>query len=52
MFVCSYVCLCTEKRLNKLNCSSGSSDAILELINNGANVFAEDKDGLTGISLD
>lgn len=38
----------TEIRLSKLNYSSGSGEAILQLVNSGADVFSQDKDGLTG----
>jgi len=38
----------TEIRLSKLNYSSGSSDALLALVNAGAQVSSQDKDGLTG----
>lgn len=40
-----------ETRASKTYCTSGSSDAILALINAGANVTSEDKDGLNGLYL-
>ncbi len=38
----------TDKRLSKLNYSSGSGDALLAIINAGALISSHDKDGLTG----
>ena len=38
----------SEVRSSHVYCPSGTSDAIMALINNGADVAAEDKDGLTG----
>ena len=51
----SPLCVCgtpdvvlTEVRPSHVYCPSGSADAILALINAGASVSADDKDGLTG----
>lgn len=38
----------TETLPSNSSCPSGSADAILALVNAGANVEADDKDGLTG----
>lgn len=38
----------TEVRPSHVYCPSGSADAILALVNAGASVSADDKDGLTG----
>lgn len=53
----SPLCVCgtpdvvlTEVRPSHVYCPSGSADAILALINAGASVSADDKDGLTGES--
>lgn len=40
-----------EVRPSHVYCPSGSADAILALVNAGASVSAEDKDGLTGEAL-
>jgi len=37
-----------EGEPSKVSCPSGSADAILALVNAGADVNAADKDGLTG----